>query len=91
MSIPPQHPKIYHITHLENLPQMVDGVLWSDAERIRQGLNCQVVGMSEIKRRRLEELDVKSHPGTKVGNTSRSIFVFGQSCFICYAREIIRS
>ena len=63
----PNHPKIYHITHLENLPQIVDGVLWSDAERIRRQLNCKIVGMSEIKRRRLEELEVHCHPGTKVG------------------------
>lgn len=60
--------KIYHITHVSNLAQMVDGLLWSDAERIRQGLNCHVVGMSEIKRRRLEELEVACHPGTKVGD-----------------------
>lgn len=42
-------------------------MLWSDAERIRQGLNCELIGMTEIKRRRLEELDVDCHPGTKVG------------------------
>jgi hypothetical protein len=76
VSIPPQNPKIYHITHVENLPQMVDGLLWSDAERIRQGLNCQVVGMNEIKRRRLEELDVKCHPGTKVGEYVPFYFCF---------------
>lgn len=63
----PQNPKIYHITHLDNLPRIVDSVLWSDAERIRQGLACTVVGMSEIKRRRLEELEVHCHPGTTVG------------------------
>lgn len=67
MSAPPQNPKIYHITHLENVPKIVDGLLWSDAERIRQELNCKIVGMSEIKRRRLEELEVSCHPGTKVG------------------------
>ena len=66
--MPPARPKIYHITHLENLPQMAGGVLWSDAERLRQGLNCTIVGMSEIKRRRLEELDVSCHLGTKVGD-----------------------
>lgn len=64
----PQHPKIYHITHLNNLSKIVDDVLWSDAERVRQGLDCTVVGMSEIKRRRLEELEVHCHPGTKVGD-----------------------
>jgi len=63
----PKSPKIYHITHLENLPQIVNDVLWSDAERIRRRLDCKIVGMSEIKRRRLEELDVHCHPGTKVG------------------------
>ena len=61
-------PKIYHITHLRNLPQIVaTGGLWSDAERIARGLDCLIVGMSEIKRRRLEELEVDCHPATKVG------------------------
>ncbi|MGA2328780.1 MAG: DUF4433 domain-containing protein [Bryobacteraceae bacterium] len=78
----PKNPKIYHITHLENLPQIVDAVLWSDAERIRRGLGCTVIGMSEIKRRRLEELEVGCHPGTKVGEyvpfyfCPRSIMLF---------------
>jgi hypothetical protein len=78
----PKNPKIYHITHLENLPQIVDAVLWSDAERIRRGLDCTVIGMSEIKRRRLEELEVGCHPGTKVGEyvpfyfCPRSIMLF---------------
>jgi len=75
-------PKIYHITHLENLPGIVDDVLWSDAERIRRNLSCKVVGMSEIKRRRLEELHLDCHPGTKVGEyvpfyfCPRSIMLF---------------
>jgi ssDNA thymidine ADP-ribosyltransferase, DarT len=34
---------------------------------IRQALDCQLAGMSEIKRWRLEELEVACHPGTKVG------------------------
>jgi ssDNA thymidine ADP-ribosyltransferase, DarT len=78
----PKRPKIYHITHVDNLPQMVDDVLWSDADRIRRRLNCQVVGMSEIKRRRLEELEVNCHPGTRVGEyvpfylCPRSIMLF---------------
>jgi ssDNA thymidine ADP-ribosyltransferase, DarT len=67
---------IYHVTHLENLPQMVDGVLWSDSERIRQDMNCQVVGMREIKRRRLEELEVVCHPGTNVGQYVPFYFCF---------------
>ncbi len=68
MASVPQTPKIYHITHVNNLSQIVDDVLWSDGERVRQALDCTVVGMSEIKRRRLEELDVHCHPGTKVGD-----------------------
>ena len=63
----PASPKIYHITHLANLPQMVDEALWSDSERLRRGLDCTIVGMKEIKRRRLEELTVSCHPTTKVG------------------------
>ncbi len=64
----PDRPKIYHITHLRNLPQIVaEGRIWSDARCVELGLKCEVVGMSEIKRRRLEELEVKCHSGTKVG------------------------
>lgn len=64
----PAQPKIYHITHLRNLAQIVAmGGLWSDAGRIERGLDCKIVGMSEIKRRRLEELEIGCHPATKVG------------------------
>lgn len=67
MSVPAQ-PKIYHITHLGNLPQVVSlGWLLSDARRIRENRACQIVGMSTIKQRRLHELEVTCHPGTKVG------------------------
>jgi hypothetical protein len=68
VSTVPTDPKIYHITHWQNLAQIITaGVLWSDAKRIELGLACEIVGMSTIKRRRLEELAVKCHPGTKVG------------------------
>lgn len=64
----PAHPKIYHITHLRNLPEIVcSGVIWSDAQRIDQGLDCEIVGLSEIKRRRLQEIEVSCNPGTRVG------------------------
>ena len=64
----PGNPKIYHITHLRNLPGITaGGVLWSDTKRIELGLNCEIVGLSAIKRRRLAELEVPCHPGTKVG------------------------
>jgi hypothetical protein len=64
----PTRPKIYHITHLRNLPQIAkSGRIWSDAKCSDLGLNCQIVGMSRIKKRRLQDLEVKCHPGTKVG------------------------
>lgn len=42
-------------------------MLWSNAKRIELGLDCEIVGMSEIKKRRLNELEVKCHAGTMVG------------------------
>ena len=68
MSTPPANPRIYHITHVDNLPGIAGcGFLWSDAERIARGAACEVVGMSGIKQRRLTELEVGCHRGTKVG------------------------
>ena len=68
MSAVPAHLKIYHITHLRNLAQIVEsGRIWSDAKCSDLGLNCQIVGMSRIKKRRLQDLEVKCHRGTKVG------------------------
>ena len=68
MTKPPTNPKIYHITHVENLCGIIrTGKLWSDAKRVKLQLNCAVVGMSEIKQRRLATLPVKCNPGTNVG------------------------
>lgn len=68
MSPVPADPKIYHITHLHNLPEIIQsGCLWSDAKRLELGLDCEIVGMSAIKKRRLEEIEVDCNPGTKVG------------------------
>jgi hypothetical protein len=68
MSDPPANPKICHITHVNNLPGIIqaDG-LWSDAKRIELGLGTNLIGMSRIKQRRLTEIEVTCHPGTKVG------------------------
>jgi hypothetical protein len=64
----PEGQKIWHITHWRNLPSMVrSGGLWSDAKRLELDLTCSLVGLSEIKRRRLQEIEVTCHPGTKVG------------------------
>lgn len=65
----PTHPKIYHITHYTNLAGIVaDGCLWSDAEILKRGGPKAEIGIAEIKRRRLEELNVDCRPGTKVGD-----------------------
>ncbi len=79
----PPHPKIYHITHIQNLAQIAaSGKLWSDAQRIEQNLTCSLVGMKTIKQRRLDELFVSCHPGKTVGQfvpfyfCPRSIMLF---------------
>jgi len=69
MSKVPANPKIYHITHIDNLPKIVaSGCVWSDRQRLNQGFHCEVVGMPTIKKRRLEEIEVTCVPGTKVGD-----------------------
>jgi hypothetical protein len=68
VSSPHAHPKIYHITHGQNLVNIIaEGCLWSDAEINRMGGPATQIGIARIKKRRLEELDVACHPGTKVG------------------------
>jgi len=68
MPNPPARPKVYHITHGGNLSRIVtDACLWSDAEMIARGGPASAIGMSHIKKRRLEELAVPCHPGTRVG------------------------
>ena len=69
MSTPPTDPKVYHITHVANLGNILgDGGIVSDAEMIRRGGPAQAIGMSGIKRRRVEELVVPCHPPTMVGD-----------------------
>jgi hypothetical protein len=64
----PTRPRIYHITHVDNLASIATcGALWSDSECIRRGASHTRVGMSGIKARRLYELEIDCHPGTKVG------------------------
>ncbi|NJN30209.1 MAG: DUF4433 domain-containing protein [Synechococcales cyanobacterium RM1_1_8] len=68
MTLVPDRPKIYHITHLDNLPSIAASTgLVSDAQRIASNLSCSLVGMSTIKQRRLEEIAVTCHPTTTVG------------------------
>ena len=69
MSPVPAQPKIYHITHVDNLAAIVrEGVLVSDATMLARGGPSVTIGMSEIKRRRIEDIMVTCHPDTKVGD-----------------------
>lgn len=62
----PARPKLYHITHVDNLPSIVtDGALWSDAVMVERG-GTTGIGNNEIKLDRLH-LQVSCNPGTTVG------------------------
>jgi len=50
----PANPRIFHITHVKNLPGILhERCLWSDAERRRQTLTTTNIGHNHIKDRRL--------------------------------------
>jgi hypothetical protein len=69
MSGPPVEPKLYHIVHVDRLRSIVqDGFLWCDAEMARRDDVGSSIGMSSIKRRRLEELTLSAHPDLHVGD-----------------------
>lgn len=64
----PAQPKIYHICHVDRLPSILScNGLFSDAKVLEQALPGTVVGMSNIKQRRLTELRLDSHPTLFVG------------------------
>ncbi|MFH1006858.1 MAG: DUF4433 domain-containing protein [Candidatus Latescibacterota bacterium] len=61
-------PKLFHITQIENLSPIVSvGCIEADWRRSQQGSGQTSIGMTEIKRRRLCQIAVSCHPGTKVG------------------------
>ncbi len=78
----PARPKIYHICHVDRLPSIVAGGLLSDAEVQRLAPPGTVIGMGNIKQRRLTELTLTSHPGLYVGQCApfyfcpRSVMLF---------------
>ncbi|HCX34011.1 MAG TPA: DUF4433 domain-containing protein [Rhodocyclaceae bacterium] len=87
MSTPPARPKLYHITHVDNLQRIAaTGAILCDAAILARGGPAQAIGMSAIKRRRVQELDVHCHPGTKVGDyvpfyfCPRSVMLFVIHC-----------
>lgn len=64
----PAQPKIYHICHVDRLPSILNcNGLFSDAKVLELDLPGTVVGMSNIKQRRLNELRLDSHPTLFVG------------------------
>ena len=79
----PAKPKIYHIVHVDRLPSIIaDGCLWCDAEIVKRTPPGTSIGMNNIKRRRLYELTLISHPDLHVGDCvpfyfcPRSIMLF---------------
>lgn len=78
----PARPKIYHITHVDNLANLAaTGALQSDARMIASGGPATTIGMTSIKERRLA-LPVRCHPGDSVGEyvpfyfCSRSVMLY---------------
>ena len=67
MATAPVAPKLYHITHVDNLPSILaDGGVCCDSRLIARGGPAASIGMGDIKVRRLT-LPVKCHPGDFVG------------------------
>jgi hypothetical protein len=86
MSTPPANPRVYHITHVNNLPAIIaNGGLLSDAAIIARGGPAATIGMGTIKQRRLS-LPVSCHPALNVGDCvpfyfcPRSIMLFVIHC-----------
>jgi hypothetical protein len=68
MSHTPDNPKIYHIVHVDRLASIVaDGCLWSDRVISGRQEAGTVIGLNEIKRRRLV-LPVSCHSNLMVGD-----------------------
>jgi len=64
----PTNPKIYHIVHVDKLATIAaDGFLFSDAVVAQNPPQGTVIGMNNIKARRMNELTLVSHPGLYVG------------------------
>jgi len=64
----PANPKIYHIVHVDRLASILaGGGILCDAEVLRRGILGTVIGLNDIKQRRLES-ELNSHPGLHVGD-----------------------
>jgi hypothetical protein len=68
VSAVPERPKLYHITHVDNLASILrDGALFSEAALLERGGPDAAVGMGHIKERRFK-IPVPCHPGTVVAD-----------------------
>ena len=69
MPTPPERPKIYHITHVDNLQAITESRrLLSDAKLAKSGGPNEMVGMSHIKQRRMTEINLEEcYPEDFVG------------------------
>ncbi len=57
----PAQPKIYHIVHVDKLASIAtDGCLFSDVVMAQRPANGTVIGMNNIKARRMTELTLTS-------------------------------
>jgi len=71
----PESPKLYHIVHVDRLQSIInDGYLWCDAEVLARSSAGSTIGMNSIKKRRLEELSLDSHPDLYVGECTPFYF-----------------
>ena len=67
MATVPPAPKLYHITHVDNLPAIAaDGGLWCDSVLLARKGPPTSIGMGDLKARR-QTLPVKCHPGDLMG------------------------
>ena len=83
----PDNPKIYHITHVENLASIISsGYIWSDAKTTPKP-GVVKIGMSEIKHRRLYENQLASHPGLYIGECVPFYFCFRSIMLYLISRQ----
>jgi hypothetical protein len=71
----PENPWIYHIVHVDRLASIAaDGLLFCDAHLAQNPRPGTVIGMNNIKHRRMTELQLASHPGLYVGQCTPFYF-----------------
>lgn len=91
----PANPKIYHIVHMDRLPSILqEGGLLSDAQMLNRPGCGTVIGMNNIKQRRLNELKLTCYPDIYVGQCvpfyfcPRSVMLYllhcGNHCELTY-------